>query len=112
MRPPRTLCYNGERLTMQEWAKRTGVSVSTLTKRLDSGWSVRETLTTPVLPLGHRRISHEIRDRSDRCVGCRYARRLWRTGGETSPVYCAYLEIMGHRRPCPADRCTAREEAE
>ncbi len=104
--------YNGESLTLKEWAERTGVTVNTLRGRLARGWSLRETLTTPPLPIGQQRLGHTIRDRSGNCAGCRYARRLWNTGGRSSWLYCAYLEITEHRRPCPADRCTAREEAD
>lgn len=44
----RCIDFNGERLTLSEWADRTGLGWSTIRNRLDQyGWSVEKALTTP-----------------------------------------------------------------
>lgn len=40
--------YNGERATIAEWARRTGLTHSTIRCRLLRGWDVERTLTTPM----------------------------------------------------------------
>lgn len=45
----RTLTYNGITLCMLEWAIKTGIKYQTIQHRLKSGWSIEETLTTPVI---------------------------------------------------------------
>ena len=40
--------YQGERLTMSDWAKRLGMSKSTLHGRLKLGWTVEAALSSPV----------------------------------------------------------------
>jgi hypothetical protein len=47
-RTNRYLELAGERLTLTEWAERTGVSVVTILQRLYRGWTVKKALTTPV----------------------------------------------------------------
>jgi len=42
-----TLTYNGETLTLRQWAHRLGCSHQVLRERLRLGWSVKRTLTTP-----------------------------------------------------------------
>jgi hypothetical protein len=43
------ITYNGEELTLSEWADRLGIPRSTLCSRLKQyGWSVERALTTPV----------------------------------------------------------------
>jgi hypothetical protein len=49
-----TFEYNGERLTVTEWAERTGIAMSALLKRRSLGWSVERTLTEPSV-VGRRR---------------------------------------------------------
>lgn len=46
-RTNRLLTYQGETLTMIEWAKRLGVSYHALFARLKNGWSTEEALSTP-----------------------------------------------------------------
>lgn len=41
----RTITYNGETLSIGDWAQRTGVSYFTLNKRLGAGWPVERVLT-------------------------------------------------------------------
>lgn len=44
----RRLTYEGETLTLQQWADRTGLDRKTISMRLDRlGWSVERALTTP-----------------------------------------------------------------
>lgn len=47
---PDTLIYSalGEKHTLPEWARLTGIQYHTLQSRLRSGWSIVEALTTPV----------------------------------------------------------------
>jgi len=42
----RYLTHNGETLTLEAWAKRLGLSSSTLSHRLTKGWPLEEVLTT------------------------------------------------------------------
>jgi len=46
------ISYQGETLRMSDWAGRVGVSCETLRARLNRGWSVERTLTTPLLTKG------------------------------------------------------------
>lgn len=52
-RANRKLEHAGERLTVNEWARRTGIRPSTIAFRLKVGWSVAEALTSPVRTNGH-----------------------------------------------------------
>lgn len=45
VKAPREVTFNGETLSLKEWAARTGLKQSTITTRLRSGWSVEDTLT-------------------------------------------------------------------
>ena len=47
-RTNRLIEYDGERLTLMQWSRRTGLSKHTISRRLKSGWSVEKTLTTPL----------------------------------------------------------------
>ncbi len=40
------LTYNGEKLTIAQWAEKTNISWSTIKRRLKSGWPVNDILTT------------------------------------------------------------------
>ena len=40
---------NGERLTVSEWARRLGISRSSLRDRLDAGWSIERALAMPAV---------------------------------------------------------------
>ena len=40
--------FNGEKKTLQEWSEIYNIKWTTLYKRLQSGWSIEKTLTTPV----------------------------------------------------------------
>jgi hypothetical protein len=46
--------FKGETLTVADWARRTGMGADTLAKRLYSGWSVEDALTTPVGKQGRK----------------------------------------------------------
>lgn len=41
------LTFRGEALPMSEWARRSGLQVSTLYARLRNGWTIERALTTP-----------------------------------------------------------------
>lgn len=47
------LTLNGETRTLADWARRVSVPYDTLKSRLYAGWSVQDTLTTPVRRLKH-----------------------------------------------------------
>jgi hypothetical protein len=51
-RANRFLEYQGERLTLSQWARRCNLSPNNIRDRLASGWSLERTLTTPKLPPG------------------------------------------------------------
>lgn len=42
------LTFNGETLTVAEWARKTGIAEGTLRDRLSNKWNVERVLTTPV----------------------------------------------------------------
>ena len=44
----RLLEFNGETKTESEWARQIGIKASTLSFRINRGWSVEKALTTPV----------------------------------------------------------------
>jgi hypothetical protein len=48
-RSTRWLTHEGRTMTMRQWEKELGLSVSGLRYRLDRGWSLERTLTTPVM---------------------------------------------------------------
>lgn len=48
MRSNRILQYDGEALTLMQWAERVGLKYSTLGMRLHKGWSIEQALTTHV----------------------------------------------------------------
>ena len=50
MRRNRMLEFNGERLTLAQWAERLGINPVSLSGRLEGGWPLAEALTTPALP--------------------------------------------------------------
>lgn len=43
-----TKTFNGETLTIAQWARRSGLRVDTLWRRLKSGWSIERALTKPI----------------------------------------------------------------
>ncbi|MBN9521951.1 hypothetical protein J0H58_26125 [bacterium] len=48
--PPRLISHDNQTLTIAEWAKRTRIPVNTIRSRIDKqGWSVAETLSTPIV---------------------------------------------------------------
>ena len=59
-RPPgpgrqhRLLTHQGETLTQAEWAQRLGFSQQVICRRLKVGWSIADTLSTPLIPRNQR----------------------------------------------------------
>jgi hypothetical protein len=43
------ITFNGETLTLTQWARKTNISPSTIKNRLTSGWSIEKVLTTSVI---------------------------------------------------------------
>lgn len=105
MTSPERLTFGGKTLSLAEWSKITGISAHTLRSRLRRGWTVAETLETPLTPPGQycRAGKEKV---SNPCDGCRHYKRLYHNGPPDAPRYCDYQRDMGHRRPCPADECT------
>ena len=63
-RSARLISFNGATLSATEWSTVTGLPASAITNRLDEqGWSVEETLTTPLYSDSHKRMkrAHEFR---------------------------------------------------
>lgn len=48
------ITFNGVRLTMAQWAKKTGLGIYCLRSRLASGWTIDKALSTPKRITGHR----------------------------------------------------------
>jgi len=46
----RRITYNGETMSLKGWARKLGIDDTTLGRRLASGWTIENTLTTPPLP--------------------------------------------------------------
>ena len=42
------ITYEGVKLTMTDWARRKGMHVTTLSSRLEKGWSIEKALNTPL----------------------------------------------------------------
>ena len=40
--------YNNQTLTAKQWSELTGLKVSTIRGRIERGWSIEKTLTTPL----------------------------------------------------------------
>lgn len=53
-RSNRLVEFRGERLSMAEWAERTGINRGTLDARLRKGWSLEAAFTTPPIPRAER----------------------------------------------------------
>lgn len=50
----RRILFRGEALSIAEWAERTGICGSTISRRLDRNWPVEHALTAPVGRVRHR----------------------------------------------------------
>lgn len=50
----RTIAFNGESLTLGEWAERIGIARESLRDRFDGGWSIERALTTPPVRVRRR----------------------------------------------------------
>lgn len=50
----RQIKFNGVSRTVADWARLTGISSDTLTKRLNAGWSVEDAMSKPVGNQGRR----------------------------------------------------------
>lgn len=50
------LTFNGQTLTIAEWAEVTGLRFGTILSRLRYGWSVQKTLASPLLKTGRPRV--------------------------------------------------------
>jgi hypothetical protein len=44
----RNLAFNGQTACITEWSRKTGIKRKTIEKRLQSGWTIEQALTTPV----------------------------------------------------------------
>lgn len=49
----RFIIYNGERLTAKEWAEKANICYRTLISRLNRGWDLERSLTTPLRKYAH-----------------------------------------------------------
>lgn len=109
--------YNGKQYTAYELAKMHGnIDVSSMRMRLKK-MSVEEAVTTPnkhvtrkkrITAEKQKMVCKPITRKPDtkRCRSCIYHGTLG--GGEKGEIYCDYIEIEFHRRPCkPGPNCTA-----
>lgn len=46
--------YDGEKLNVSEWSRRTGMACSTIQQRIKCGWSAKDILTKPLQPRTNR----------------------------------------------------------
>ena len=51
--------WNGEKLTMSQWADKTGIDACVISDRIGRGWDVEKTLTTPVKKINVRYVNYE-----------------------------------------------------
>jgi hypothetical protein len=61
----RILIYNGQQLTLTQWAKKIGIPPTTLQSRLSAGWSIADALCSTRIQGGKRRGVKRRKDRSD-----------------------------------------------
>lgn len=47
--------FNGEKLTLSQWAKKTGIPRSTLLNRIKRGWNIEKVLTEPIANTGRKK---------------------------------------------------------
>lgn len=59
----RLVAFDGLTLTLAEWSERTGLNRSTISERLERGWSVVDTLTVPLADCGKLEDGLRIADR-------------------------------------------------
>lgn len=52
-RSSRVIAWGGERRTLAEWARATGIGESTIAQRLRNGWTTEAALTTPIRGASH-----------------------------------------------------------
>jgi hypothetical protein len=52
-RSSRVIAWGGERRTLAEWARATGIGESTIAQRLRSGWTTEAALTMPIRGANH-----------------------------------------------------------
>lgn len=57
----RMLTYNGETMTVTDWTRRLGFSAAGIFSRLDRGWTVEQSLGTPPLGRGAKKVREEAR---------------------------------------------------
>lgn len=50
--------FNGQRLSVAEWSRHTGISTSVLSARLSRGWTIKRALTTPAKKCPPRLLEH------------------------------------------------------
>lgn len=95
----RYITYQGERLSLVEWSRRTGIRRGTLAARLRYGWTVEQALTTPLrLPTDRVRVAG--RRRPPGLVAAIVA-------DYQSGVSIADLAVTHHRHPSTVGRYLA-----
>lgn len=89
------LTLRGTTKSVYEWARETGLSVASIYRRKEAGWTDEETLT---IPQGGKRDG-----RTAFCRGCKYL------GSVGSMPCCDYMIMTGHARTVyrgiKTDRC-------
>ncbi len=85
----RRITFNGETLTLSQWASRLGESSQTLTKRLARGWSIEQALMLPGLTDQTRRTNTYLEFQGERLCVAEWARRL----GVSSAVIFGRLKM-------------------
>ena len=126
---PTYITYKGKTQSITAWANEYKISSGALCGRIKSGWDIEQALTTPLketvkrheykgkwytveeLALMHGNISPKQPD-TKKCRRCIYHGSLSGHGNANyGEIYCAYIEIMLKRRPCPpGEKCTEYEK--
>jgi hypothetical protein len=53
------LTFNGKTMVVNDWVKETGLQRKTISRRLERGWAIEETLTTPAVVGANQKLRSE-----------------------------------------------------
>ena len=42
------ITFNGRTISLIDWQKETGINIDAISKRIKTGWTIQEALTTPI----------------------------------------------------------------
>ncbi len=98
---------DGETKSLTEWCGVYKIHPQTVRGRLKKGADPVTAFTAPMGTTFKKTAKRKRRaDPKDRCMKCKY-RNFFDHAHTKGQVYCEYMYHVGHRRPCPANDCTA-----